>query len=79
MRLDGAHWERGDCAGKANPVTITLSHAGKPAETIGTATPDAAGAFTSEFKAVPVAAGDEARASQQRCDGSGLSATANVA
>ena len=51
MRLDGAHWERGDCGGKANPVTITLSHAGKPAETIGTATPDAAGAFTSEFKA----------------------------
>ena len=32
-------------------MTITLSHAGKPAETIGTATPDAAGAFTAEIKA----------------------------
>ena len=78
LRLTGSHWERGDCDGKANPVTITLAHAGKPAETIGTATPDAAGAFATEFSAVTVSPGDEARASQTRCDGSALSATATV-
>ena len=78
LQLTGAHWERGDCGGKANPVTITLAHAGKPAETIGTATPDAAGSFTAEFNSLTVSAGDQAGASQARCDGTSLSATATV-
>lgn len=78
LRLSGSHWERGDCNGKANPVTITLAHAGKPAETIGTTTPDDAGAFNTELKPLAVSSGDEAKASQTRCDGSGLSATATV-
>lgn len=78
LQLTGSHWERGDCNGNANPVTITLAHAGKPAETIGTTTPDDAGAFNTEFKPLTVSSGDEAKASQTRCDGSGLSATATV-
>ena len=45
---------------------------------IGTATPDAAGSFTAEFKSLTVSAGDQAGASQARCDGTSLSATATV-
>ena len=79
LRLTGAHWERGTCdGGKANPVTITLAHAGKPAETIGTAAPADAGTFTTELQPVTVSTGDQATATQTRCDGSGLSATATV-
>jgi hypothetical protein len=79
LRLTGSHWVRGSCeGGKANPVTITLAHAGKPAEIIGTVTPDDAGAFTTELQPVAVSTGDEATATQTRCDGSGLSATATV-
>ena len=78
LTITGAGWAPGECAGTANPITLTLAHAGKPAAALGVATPDAKGAFLQAFKPVIASTGDEVTASQTACDGSSLSQKATV-
>jgi hypothetical protein len=78
LTVKGTGWAPGDCAGSANVVTITLAHAGKPAETLGTVAPDPQGAFVDPFKSVAASSGDVVSATQSACDGTPLSQTATV-
>jgi hypothetical protein len=78
LTVKGNGWAPGDCSGSANLVTISLAHAGKPAETLGTVAPDSHGAFVDLFKSVAASSGDVVSAAQSACDGTPLSQTATV-
>lgn len=78
MEIIAAGWAPGDCTGTPHPVTLTIVPAGKLSAALGTATPDAAGAFDQSFGFANVGAGDTVSLTQAACDGSALSLTATI-